>query len=124
MESTADLIKKATDQMSTLVRDEIRLAQAELAEKGRHAGIGFGMFGGAAMALHFGVAALLVAAGLALARVMPGWAAALVVGVALLVIAAVEALLGRRHFKQTTPLKPERAIRGVRSDIDTLRSPR
>ncbi|WP_117214648.1 phage holin family protein [Allorhizocola rhizosphaerae] len=124
MESTADLIKKATDQMSTLVRDEIRLAQAELAEKGRHAGIGIGMFGGAAMALHFGIAALLVAAGLALGRVMPGWAAALIIGVALLLIAGVEALIGRRHFQQTTPLKPERTIRSVQSDIDTMRSSR
>src|SRR5687768_16281108 len=110
--------------MSTLVRDEIRLAQAELAEKGRHAGIGLGMFGGAAMALHYGVAALLVAAGLALARVMPGWAAALLIGVALLVLAGIEALLGRKHLKQSTPLKPERTIRSVQSDIDTIRSSR
>ncbi len=110
--------------MSTLFRDEIRLAQAELAEKGRHAGIGLGMFGGAAVALHFGIAALLVSAGLALSRVMPGWAAALVIGVALLAIAAIEALLGRRHLRQTTPFKPERTIESVKSDIDTLRSPR
>lgn len=119
-QSTADLIRQASEQISTLVRDEIRLARAELADKGRHAGLGVGMFGGAAVMVHYAIGALLVAAGLGLAEVMPGWAAALVVAAALLVIAAVEALLGRRHLQQTMPLKPSRTIDSVRSDIDAL----
>lgn len=119
-QSTADLIRQATEQMSTLVRDEIRLAKAELSEKGRHAGMGVGLFGGAAVTLHFAVGALLVAAGLALALVMPGWAAALVVAAVLFVIAAGEAWLGRREMKRTQPLTPTRAMSGLRSDVNTV----
>lgn len=119
-QSTADLIRQATDQVSTLVRDEIRLARAELAEKGRHAGLGVGLFGGAAVTLHFAVAALLVAAGFALALVMPGWAAALVIAAVLFVVAAAQAWLGRREIQRTAPLAPTRAMNSVRSDVDAL----
>jgi len=119
-QSTADLIRQAGEQISALVRDEIQLARVELAEKGRRAGLGVGMFGGAAVTLHFAIGALLVAAGLGLAHVMPGWAAALVVAAVLFVIAAVEAFLGRRQLQRTTPWKPARAMDGVRADVHTI----
>ena len=121
-QSTAELVRQASEQISTLVRDELRLAKAELAEKGRHAGIGIGMFGGAAVMLHYALGALLFAAGLGLAEVMPGWAAALVVAAALLVVTGIEALIGRRQLKRSTPLTPDRTIDSVRADIDSVKT--
>ena len=44
--STAELVQRATEQVSRLVRDELALARAELTQKGKHAGIGIGLFGG------------------------------------------------------------------------------
>src|SRR5919205_810322 len=91
--STAELVKQAAEQISLLVRDELRLARAELQEKGKHAGIGIGMFGGAGMFVFFGVAIALAAAVLALAIVWPPWLAALVVAAALLLIGGILALI-------------------------------
>jgi Flp pilus assembly protein TadB len=121
-QSTAELVRQAGEQIVTLVRDELRQAKEELAAKGRHAGLGIGMFGGAAVMLHYALGALLVAAGLGLAEAMPGWAAALVVAAALLVIAGIEALVGRRQLKRSTPMIPDRTIDSVRTDIDSVKN--
>lgn len=120
-QSTAELVRQAGEQISKLVRDELQQAKAELADKGRHAGLGIGLFGGAAVMLHYALGALLVAAGLGLAQVMPGWAAALIVAAVLLVIAGIEALVGRSQLKQSTPLIPDRTIDSVRADIETVK---
>jgi Flp pilus assembly protein TadB len=119
-QSAADLVRQAADQISALVRDEIRLAQAEFAEKGKHAAVGAGMFGSAGLAAIYGVGALAVAGGLALALVMPGWAAALVVAVVLFLVAGVQVLVGKRHLKQIAPLTPRRAMQSVRDDLDAV----
>src|SRR4051812_1012943 len=80
--STAELVKLATEQVSRLVRDELRLAQTELAAKGKRVGLGVGLFGGAGAFAFYGLGVLLAAAVLGLAVVWPAWLAALVVGVA------------------------------------------
>ncbi len=74
--STAELVQRAAEQMSRLVRDELALARAELTEKGKHAGIGLGLLAGGAALAFFGLGALLTAAILALALVLPAWGAA------------------------------------------------
>lgn len=121
-QSTAELVRQASEQITTLVRDELQQAKAELAEKGRHAGMGIGLFGGAAVMLHYALGALLFAAGLGLAEVMPGWAAALVVAAVLLVVAGIEALVGKAQLKRSTPLIPDRTIDSVRADIETVKA--
>jgi uncharacterized membrane protein YqjE len=118
--STAELVKLAAEQVSRLVRDELRLAQVELAEKGKRAGMGAGMFGGAGLIALYGLGGLLTAAVLGLAQVMPAWLAALVVGVALLVVAGILALLGRRKVKQAAPAVPEGTVRSVKADINAV----
>ena len=120
--STADLIRRATDQLSTLVRDEIALARAEMSEKLAHAGKGAGLFGGAGLVALYGVFGVLAAAVLGLAKVMPGWAAALVVGGFLLVVAGLMAALGRGQVRKATPPVPEAAVSGVRTDIEAVAS--
>jgi membrane protein implicated in regulation of membrane protease activity len=118
--STAELIRQAADHVSTLVRDELRLAQAELTQKARQAGLGAGLLAAAAVAVFYGVGALLVTIGLALALVMPGWAAALIVFALLILFAGVAALLGRSHLRRATPPTPQRTIENVHADIEAV----
>ena len=118
--STADLIRRATEQLSTLVRDEIALARAEMTEKLAHAGKGAGLFGGAGVVSLYGVFGLLTGAVLLLAKVMPAWGAALAVGGALLALAGIMAVAGRGQVKKASPPVPEAAVKGVRTDIETV----
>jgi MFS family permease len=118
------LVHDMTQQISTLVRDELRLAQAEMAEKGKRAGIGIGMFGAAGVMALFGGGALVATAILALALVLPAWLAALIVAVLLFAVAGVLALVGKGSVSKATPAKPERAIEGLKEDIATVKGER
>jgi uncharacterized membrane protein YqjE len=118
--STADLVKQASEQVSRLIRDELRLAQTELAEKGRRVGIGAGLFGAAGVIALYGVTGLLAAAVIGLAYVMPDWLAAVAVGVALLLVAGVLALIGRGQVRRATPPVPKAAVASVKADISTV----
>lgn len=118
--STAELVKLASEQVSRLVRDELRLAQIELARKGKHAGIGVGLFGAAGFLALYGVAALFATAIIALALVLPAWLAALIVSVALLAIAGILMLIGRGQVKRATPPVPAEAVGSVKEDIGTV----
>ncbi len=120
--STAELVQQASEQVSRLVRDELRLARAEMAEKGKRAGAGAGMFGGAGFIALYGLTAVLAAAVLGLAEVMPAWLAALAVGAVLFVTAAVMALLGRRNLRRAGPPVPEQAVYSVKADMDELKA--
>lgn len=120
--STAELVQRATEQVSRLVRDELALAKAELTEKARHAGVGAGLFGGAAGLALYGVGALVVAAVLLLALVMPAWLAALIVAVALFVLAGIFALVGKGQVGRATPPVPANAVRSVQADVETIRT--
>lgn len=119
-QSTAELVQRASEQMSRLVRDELALARAELTEKGRHAGVGVGLFGGGGALALYGLGALFVSLGLLLALVMPGWVAALIVAVLLFGAAGVLAMVGRKQVQQAVPPVPERAVDSVRADVDTV----
>ena len=119
--STAELVKLATEQVSTLVRDELALAKAELSGKAKHAGKGAGLFGGAGLAALYGLAVLIATAVIGLDAVLPLWLAALIVGVALLLVAGVFALLGRRQVNQGMPPTPDETIASVKADIDTVK---
>jgi hypothetical protein len=118
---TADLVRQATEQMTRLVRDEIALARSEMTAKGKRAGVGAGMLGTAGVVALYGVAALLVTAGLALSLVLPGWLAALIVGAALLLFAGLLAVVGRSRVKKVGPAVPQETMSNVREDIDELK---
>ena len=122
--SLGTLVHDLTQQVSTLVRDEMRLAQAEMAEKGKKAGIGIGMFGGAGLVALYGLGALVATAILALALALPGWLAALIVAVVLFAIAGVLALIGKSNVGKATPAKPEEAIAGLQEDVATAKGER
>jgi len=120
--SLGDLVQDLSRQTSTLIRQEMRLAQAELTEKGRHAGKGAGMFGGAGVVALYGVGALIAAAILGLATVLEPWIAAAAVGAGLLLIAGILALTGKKEIEEAGPPKPELAIESVQRDVDTVKA--
>jgi MFS family permease len=115
--SVAELVKQLSEQSSRLARQEVELAKAELAIKGKRAGIGAGMFGGAGVLGGYAVGALIATAILALATAMAAWLAALIVTVVLGVIAGVLALQGKTKVQQATPPVPEQATESVKEDV-------
>ncbi|MEV6349446.1 phage holin family protein [Actinoplanes sp. NPDC051851] len=120
-QSTAELVQRASEQLTKLVRDELTLAKAELAEKGKHAGIGAGLFGGAGVLAGYGVGAVIATAVIALNLVWPLWLAALVVTVAIFLVAGVLALLGKRQISRAVPPEPRAAITGLKADVDEVK---
>jgi hypothetical protein len=115
--SLPDLLKRLSGETSQLVHQELELAKAELSEKGRQAGAGAGMFGGAGAIGLLGLAALTTCFILALAVAMPAWLAALIVAVVYGAIAAVLAARGRAKIKQATPIVPEQTMETVKEDV-------
>ena len=115
------LVHQLSEQIPELIRSEIRLAQAEVAEKGKRAGVGIGMFSVAGLLAFFAVATFVTTAILALAQVVDAWLAALIVGVVLLAGAAVAGLAGKNKVAEATPAAPERAIQGLKDDIATVK---
>ena len=119
--STGQLIGQLTEQISRLVRDEARLAQAEVTQKAKKLGMGAGLFGGAGLVAFFGLAALITAVILALALVLPDWLAALIVAVVLFAVAGVLALIGKKDVQKGSPPVPTEAISSVKTDIATVK---
>lgn len=115
------LVSDATEQISRLVRDEMRLAAVELRQKGKHLGVGAGLFGAAGVLALYGGAALVVALNLGLATQLVPWLAALIVGVAVLAMAGVLALVGKKQAQRAGPLVPEEAAASVKTDIKTIK---
>jgi uncharacterized membrane protein YqjE len=122
--SVAELIRQFSEQTSHLIRDEMKLAQAEMSQKAKHAGTGIGLFGGAGLLAFFGVGALVTAAIAALALTdLEVWAAALIVAAVLFVLAGIVAMVGRSETKQASPT-PERTVENVKRDVEELKESR
>jgi MFS family permease len=120
---TAELLRQLSEQMSTLVSQEIALAKAEVSEKGKKAGIGAGMFGGAGVIGFYLVGTLLATIILALVEAgIVAWLSALIVTVVLGAIAAVLALSGKKQIDAATPPAPEKTIASVKRDTDTIKT--
>src|SRR5215210_7970421 len=117
-----ELVQDLSRQTSTLIRQEMRLAQVELTEKGRHASKAGGMFGGAGLVALYGVGALVAAAVLGLATVLEPWIAAAAIGAALLLVAGILALTGKKELQEAGPPKPEQALDSVQRDIETVKA--
>jgi hypothetical protein len=119
--SVGDLVRSLSEDLSRLVRDEIRLAQAEVGEKAKKAGIGIGAFGGAGVIALYGLGVLIAAAVLGLAAAVPAWLSALIIAVVLFVIAGVAALIGRKKLQQAAPPVPTRAIETTKADVAEIK---
>ncbi|XVV10508.1 phage holin family protein [Actinoplanes sp. CA-131856] len=120
-QSTAELVQRASDQVSRLVRDEIALAKAELAEKGKHAGIGIGLFAGGGVFALYGVGALIATLIIVFNLFLDLWLAALIVTAALFLAAGVMALIGKKQVSKAVPPEPIAAIESVKADVDEVK---
>jgi MFS family permease len=121
-QSMAELTRQLADQTTSLVRHEVELAKAELAEKGKRAGIGAGTFGGAGVVALYVVGALVAAAISGLAMAVDAWLAGLIVGLVLAAVAGVLALIGKGKVQQATPPMPEQAITSAQEDVETVKA--
>ncbi|TCC58490.1 phage holin family protein [Kribbella pittospori] len=120
-EHVGALVSQLTSDVSRLVRDELQLAKAELKVKGKEAGVGVGLFGGAGTVALYGLGALVATAILGLAYVVPAWLSALIVAAVLFVIAGIAALLGKKHVSHASPPVPQHAVDGVHDDLEALK---
>ena len=116
--STGDLLRELSDHTTTLVKQEIDLAKAELSDKGKKAGKGAGMFGGAGLFGVFAFAALTTCIIAALESPLSLWSAALIVAVVYAAIAGVLALQGRNKIQEVGPPVPEQATESVKEDVE------
>ena len=116
-ESTAELVKDLSREVSELVRQEIALAKAEMTQKGKKAGAGAGMLSGAAVLGLAAVGGSMATLILLLDLVMPAWLAALIATVAYGAVGAVLALRGKRRISDAAPPAPEQTIESVKEDV-------
>jgi MFS family permease len=115
--STAELLKQLSEQTTTLVRKEVELAKVELAEKGKQAGLGAGLFGGAGALGFYALGALTAGAILALSTAVDGWLAAVIVAAVYGAVAGVLALTGKKKVTAATPPVPEEALQSTKEDV-------
>ena len=115
--SLAELARRLSLQTTELARHEVELAKAELSEKGKRAGIGAGMFGGAGAFGIYALGALTAAIIAGIAEALPVWAAALIVAALYGAIAGILALRGKSKVQQATPPVPEQTVESVKEDV-------
>lgn len=120
-EPVGDLVSRASQQISQLVREEMQLARAEMSEKGKRFGMGGGLFGGAGLVAVLALQALVATAIIALALVLPWWAAALIVTGVLFLIAAILGAAGKKSIRQAGPPKPQETISSVQRDVRAIK---
>jgi uncharacterized membrane protein YqjE len=115
-QSTGELLKQLSQETTTLVRQELELARAELTEKGKQAGKGAGMVGGAGVTGHMALFALTLTAIFVLDTFMKGWLAALLVTLVWGAVAATLALIGKNRIQEATPPAPQ-TVETVKEDV-------
>jgi MFS family permease len=115
--SLSDLARQLSMQTTELVRHEVELAKAELRDKGKRAGVGAGMFGGAGALGVYALGALTAAIIAGIAEALPVWASALIVAALYGAIAGILALRGRNKVQQATPPLPEQTVQSVKEDV-------
>jgi membrane protein len=119
--SAGELVKQLSEQVSVLVRDELKLARLEMTRKSKQAGLGIGMMGGSALVALYGVGCLVACVIIAISGAVAAWLAALIVGAALLAAAGVAALMGQGRLRQATPPVPEQAVDGIKTDVEEIK---
>lgn len=119
--SAGELARDLSELVPRLVREELKLARAEMTAKAKRAGIGAGLLGGSGVVALLGVACLLACVIAAISLALPVWAAALIVGAALLAVAGATALVGTASLRSSTPPIPTQAIGTVQDDIREIK---
>lgn len=116
-----DLVRDLSGLVSRLVKQEVELAKAELAEKGKKAGAGAGLLGAAGVAALLMLGSLTAVLILALALALPAWAAALIVTGIWGLVAGALALAGRDRMRDMGSPVPRKTIETVKEDVQWLK---
>jgi len=119
--STGELVKQLSEQVSTLLRDELKLAQLEMSRKGKQAGTGAGLLGGAGLIALYGVGCMIACAIIAISGVLRPWLAALIVGAALLAVAGIAAFIGKARLSKATPPVPQETAESLKADVEVIK---
>jgi uncharacterized membrane protein YqjE len=119
--SAGELVNRLSEQVSALVREELKLAQLEMTRKGKQAGAGAGMIGGGGLIALYGLGCLIACVILAISAVLAAWLAALIVGVALLAVAGAAALVGKNRLQKATPPVPKEAVGSVKTALEVIK---
>jgi hypothetical protein len=104
-----------------LIRDELKLAQLEITRKGKQAGTGAGLLGGGALIALYGVGCLIACVIIAISGAVAAWLAALIVGAALLAVAAIAALTGKGRLQRGTPPVPSETVSSIKTDVQQIK---
>jgi uncharacterized membrane protein YqjE len=120
-QSTGQLVTQLSEQVSRLVRDELQLTRVEMTRKGKQAGAGAGLLGGAGVVALYGLACLVACVIIAISGAIAAWLAALIVGAALLAAAGIAARLGRGRLRRATPPVPKQAVGSVQADVQEIK---
>src|SRR6266480_3158816 len=104
--SAGVLVKQLSEQISVLVRGELKLAQLEMTRKGKQAGIGIGMFGGGGLAALYGLGCLI---------------ACVIIAISGVLAAGIAALMGKRRVQEATPPVPNEAVGSVKTDVEHIK---
>jgi putative superfamily III holin-X len=116
-----ELVKQLSEQVSVLVREELKLAQLEMTRKGKQAGVGAGMLGGGGLIALYGLGCLIACVILAISQAVAAWLASLIIGVALLAVAGSTALMGKNRLQRATPPVPEETVGSVKTDMEVIK---
>src|SRR5436309_6951193 len=119
--STGELVTMMSEQVSVLIRDELKLAQLEMTSKGKQMALGAGMFGASGLVAVYGVGCLLACAIIAISGVVAAWLAALIVGAVLLAIAGITALMGKSRLQRAAPPVPKEAVASAKADVEEIK---
>jgi len=119
--STGELVKQLSEQVSVLVREEVKLAQLEMTRKGKQFGVGAGMISGGGLIALYGAGCLIACAVLAISEALAAWLAALIVGLVLLAVAGAAAQLGRGRLKKAVPPVPVDTVDSVKADVEEIK---
>jgi uncharacterized membrane protein YqjE len=119
--SIGELLKQLSTDTSTLVKQEMARARAEIAEQGKKAGLGAGLFGGAGAIGLVTLGALAATLILLLDKAMDAWLAALIVTILFGAIAGVLALMGKNKIQDATPPAPQ-TVETVKEDVEWAKS--
>ena len=122
--SIGELFGKLSNETSTLIRQEMALARAELTEKGKEAGKGAGLFGGAGAVGLLGAGAITAGIILLLDLAIAAWLAAIIVGLIYVAVAAFLGLKGRDRIQAATPPVPEQTVDTVKEDVEWAKTRR
>ncbi|MFN2569777.1 MAG: phage holin family protein [Candidatus Dormibacteria bacterium] len=120
--SVPELMKDLASETTTLMRKELELAKAEMADKGRRAGVGVGLFGAAGTLGMYAFGALTLCLIAALSHAVPLWLASLIVAVAYAAAAGIFAINGRQKLATATPAAPEETVESIKEDVQWART--